>query len=124
MAGRFSIDVLVLGAARQADVKLGMAIREAHRQLRRPRLVVYCPYERAQAITARSRRGPMCSGCGALIDQDHCHRVIEVCSRSVSLYSSTATWPRRPQARTSMAVSQSAAGTGRGAAHGSEASEL
>jgi len=78
MAGRLSRAVLVPRAARQRDVKLGMAIREAHRQWRRPRMVVYCPYERAQAITARSRRGPMCSGCSALIDHARSHSVIAV----------------------------------------------
>jgi hypothetical protein len=41
-------------------------------------MVVYCPYEQAQAVTARSRRGPMCSGCGAPIDQARAHRVVEV----------------------------------------------
>jgi len=39
--------------------------------------VVYCPYEQAQAITTRSRRGPTCSGCGAPIDLAPCHTVIK-----------------------------------------------
>ena len=69
-------------AARQRDVKLGVAIREARRQWRRPLLVVYCPYEQAQAITTRSRRGPTCSGCGALIDLAPCHSVIKAHSPS------------------------------------------
>jgi hypothetical protein len=81
MAGKTSLALPAL-AAQQKDVKLGMAIREAHRQWRRPRMIVYCPYEQAQAITARSRRGPMCSGCGARIDLAPCHSLIKAYSPS------------------------------------------
>jgi hypothetical protein len=103
-------------------MKLGMAIREAHRQRRRPQLVVYCPYERAQAVTARSRRGPICSGCSALIDQSRNHSVIEVRSPSLLLYTSAAMWPASPQEDTRTLVSQSPARARRNAAHGGEAS--
>jgi hypothetical protein len=60
-------------------VRLAATIREARRQRTRPILVVGCPgVPAAHVITVRSRFGPMCSACGAVIDRSSSHRIIEV----------------------------------------------
>jgi hypothetical protein len=58
--------------------RLAAAIQEARRQRARSTLIVRCPgLPAAQIITVRSRFGPMCSACGAVIDLSSSHRIIE-----------------------------------------------
>jgi hypothetical protein len=58
-------------------MRLAAAVQEAWRQRARPTLVVRCPgIPEARTITVRSRFGPMCSACGAVIDRSSSHRVI------------------------------------------------
>jgi hypothetical protein len=60
-------------------MRLAATIQEARRQRARPTLVVGCPgVPAAHVITVRSRFGPMCSACGAVIDRSPSHRIIEV----------------------------------------------
>jgi hypothetical protein len=58
-------------------MKLTAAIREARRQRARPPVVVHCPgIPESQTIAVRSRFGPMCSACGAVIDRSPSHITI------------------------------------------------
>jgi hypothetical protein len=58
--------------------KFAAAIQEARRQRARATVVVHCPgIPESQTITVRSRFGPMCSACGAVIDRSPSHTTIK-----------------------------------------------
>ena len=59
-------------------MRFAAAIQEARRQRARPRVVVRCPgIPESETIAVRSRFGPMCSACGAVIDRSPSHSIIK-----------------------------------------------
>ena len=65
-------------AVRPGKLRFVSAIHEARRQRARPAMVVRCPeIPEAMTVTVRSRFGPMCSACGAVIDSSPSHGVID-----------------------------------------------
>jgi hypothetical protein len=67
-----------LEEVRPGVMKFAAAIQEARRQRARPTVVVHCPgIPESHTITVRSRFGPMCSACGAVIDRSPSHTIVK-----------------------------------------------
>ena len=72
----------LIEAARPAKIRFVSAVQEARRQRARPAMVVRCPgIPEAMTVTVRSRFGPMCSACGAVIDSSPSHRIVDLLVR-------------------------------------------
>jgi hypothetical protein len=65
-------------AVRPGKLRFLTVIQEARGQRARPTMVVCCPgVPEALTVTVRSRFGPMCSACGAVIDSSPSHAIID-----------------------------------------------